>query len=286
MCGICGVIQIAGDPRLPVEQHVLDNMTDLMVHRGADYLVARTSPPASPWESVALASSTSSPGTTASRTRTGDIWAVQNGELYNHDELRASLEARRAPFRGHGCDTEVLPHLYEQEGDDFGRNAERRVRHRDLGRRQAAWLLARDRPGVKPLYYAAAGDLLVFASELKSLLGEWPRRPGARPRGDLPVPHLRLFTRPARSLRASRRCCRATAAVADGTVELADYWTYPSRRWRRCRGRCRLGARLVDALEDAVRVRLMSDVPLGAMLSGGIDSSVVVALMARNSSRR
>ena len=284
MCGICGVIQLHGEKRQVVDRERLDWMTDLLTHRGPDDRGTFQE------DGVALGVRRLSiidvaGGHQPLANEAGDIWAVQNGELYNHDELHASLEADGHRLRTR-CDTEVLPHLYEQEGDDFARKlrGDYAVAIWDGGRQRG--VLARDRAGVKPLYYAAVGDLVVFASELKSLLGSGLVDPVVDPEsvylyltfGYVPGPRTLLKG-------VSKVMPGQRLTVADGTVELADYWTYPKPSVAPMpRTEAELGARLVDELEDAVRVRLMSDVPLGAMLSGGIDSSVVVALMARNSS--
>ena len=168
MCGICGVIQVEGELRTVVPPEVLDSMTDSMVHRGPNDRGTYQRP------GVALGARRLSIVDVAGGhqpffSEDGAVAAIQNGELYNHEEVRAEL-ARNGHHLRTRCDTEILPHLYE----DVGERVPERVRGKFGlavwdGRRRRA-VIARDRLGVKPLYYARCGDLLVFASELKSLL--------------------------------------------------------------------------------------------------------------------
>src|SRR5919201_1577852 len=99
----------------------------------------------------------------------GDVWAVQNGELYNHVDVRNELAPAGHEFRSR-CDTEILPHLYERSGEQYAEHLRGKFAIAVWDSRRRRAVLARDRLGVKPLYYAEVGDLLVFASELKSLL--------------------------------------------------------------------------------------------------------------------
>src|SRR5712691_7992858 len=167
MCGICGVIQLGGHPRLPIDAGTLDTMTDRMVHRGPDERATHLAP------GIALgvrrlAIVDIEGGHQPVANEDGRVLAIQNGELYNHLELRERLGSGHR-YRSR-CDTEILPHVYEQFGQRFptelcGKFA---ICVWDEDNRQA--VLARDRLGVKPLYYARVGDLVIFASELKSPL--------------------------------------------------------------------------------------------------------------------
>lgn len=283
MCGICGVIQVEGEPRAVLAPGVLDAMTDSMVHRGPNDRGTYTAP------GVALGVRRLSivdveDGHQPFFSEDGAVVGMQNGELYNHDEVRRELAGRGHALRTR-CDTEILPHLYEEIG---ARLPERLRGKFGLaiwdGRRRRA-LIARDRLGVKPLYYARSDDLLVFASELKSLLASglvdgaldyeaidsyltfgffpWPGTPLARVH-KLPPGH-RLV-------------------LEDQAVRVEPYWRYPKPAPRSDLSEEEHAEGLLAELDESVRLRLMSDVPLGAMLSGGIDSSLVVALMARHTS--
>jgi asparagine synthase (glutamine-hydrolysing) len=215
----------------------------------------------------------------------GDVWAVQNGELYNHVSIRDELRGDGHVFHSR-CDTEVLPHLYER---DRSRLPERLRGMFGL----AVWdssartgLLARDRIGIKPLYYAVSADLLVFGSELKAVLAsglidaelDYDAIDAYLTFGFLPGPRTPLAG--VHKLLPGER-----VVVERGDYRVERYWEYPKpRRTDPPLDLDEAAELLVHNLEESVRLRLMSDVPLGAMLSGGLDSSLIVALMARNMS--
>lgn len=282
MCGICGVVQVGGVPREVIAPDGLDWMTDLMRHRGPDDRGTYTEP------GIALGVRRLSiidveAGHQPWSNETADVWAILNGELYNHGPLRDSLVSDGHVFRSR-CDTEILPHAYERWGDSFATTlrGDFGIAIWDAKRRRA--ILARDRAGVKPLYYTEVEDLVVFASELKSLLGSGLVAPRVDPEsvylyltfGYVPGPRTLLSG-------VSKLLPGEQLIIGEGTVVRSRYWTYPKPSPPAERLDDKDYARgLLATLEDSVRVRLMSDVPLGAMLSGGLDSSVVVALMARN----
>jgi asparagine synthase (glutamine-hydrolysing) len=284
MCGICGVVQVSGEPRPVIAQEALDRMTDVLYHRGPNdrgtHLADGVGLGVRRLSIVDVAG-----GHQPVCNEDATIWVVQNGELYNHADERRTLEGRGHRLRSL-CDTEILPHLYEDAGTAFPE------RLRGMfgvavwdGRRRRA-VLARDRLGIKPLYYARAGDLLVFGSELKSVLASG--LVGTELDYEAIDAFLRLGFFPAPSTplaQVSKLMPGTVLVVEDGNVTTERYWRYPpptpDAALRDEREAERL---LLHELEDSVRVRLMSDVPLGAMLSGGLDSSLIVALMARNMS--
>jgi len=281
MCGICGVIQVAGDPRLPVEQHMLDNMTDLMVHRGPSdrgtYLAPGVALGVRRLSIVDVAG-----GHQPVSSEDGKIWAIQNGELYNHEAIRSELEARAHRFTSR-CDTEVLPHLYEHVGIAVPEQLRGKfaIAIWDESRRRA--LLARDRLGVKPLYFAVAGDLLIFASELKSVLGSGLVEPELDYEAIDAYLTFGFFAGPTTPVRAVKKVLPGhRLVVVNGDVVEEPYWTLPYPDGRSSLGDAELAEAVLEALDEAVRLRLMSDVPLGVMLSGGLDSSVVAGLMAKH----
>jgi asparagine synthase (glutamine-hydrolysing) len=207
------------------------------------------------------------------------VQVVCNGEIYNFRELRAELEARGYRFRTRS-DTEVLLAAYTVHG------AECLARLRgmfafalwDGGRRRL--LLARDRPGKKPLYYRLDGDGIAFASEPKAFLAE----PSFEPRPDAAALYDYLTYHyvpgPLSAFETVRRVPPAHyLLVEDGRVRLERYWRLRSQPKRRL-SEADAAAELRARLRDAVRARLVADVPLGAFLSGGIDSGAIVALMA------
>jgi asparagine synthase (glutamine-hydrolysing) len=278
MCGICGVVQVGGVPRPVVEASVLDRMTDAMLHRGPSgrgtYLA----------DGVAfgirrLAIVDVEGGDQPVCSEAGDVWAVHNGELYNHLSLRGELGGHRFASR---CDTEVIPHLYEQYGERFPERLRGMFGIAVWDERRRRAVLCRDRLGIKPLYYAAVDDLLVFASELKSLLAsglvpdelDYDAIDAYLTLGYFPAPYTPLAA--VRKLPPGHRL-----VVEQGSYRIEPYWRYPLPDPRPMRME-EASERLLHELEESVRLRLMSDVPLGAMLSGGLDSSLIVALMARN----
>ena len=211
----------------------------------------------------------------------GSVWAVQNGELYNHGEVRDRLRSAGHRFETR-CDTEILPHLYEAEGAAYPEHLRGKFAIAVWDGRERRAVIARDRLGVKPLYYAEAGDLLVFASELKSLLAsglvgtelDYEAIDAFLSFGFVPGPMTPLAA--VRKLMPGHRL-----VVEGGSARTEEYWSYPEPSPVEM-SLDEAGERVLSGLDESVRLRLMSDVPLGAMLSGGIDSSVIVALMARH----
>ncbi len=211
----------------------------------------------------------------------GRVWAVQNGELYNHDEVRSQLTSRGHTFRTR-CDTEVIPHVYEDAGIRFPERLRGKFGLALWDGRERRAVIARDRLGVKPLYYAEAGDVLVFASELKSVLAS------GLVDAELDYDAIDAFLTlgfvpgPLTPLAGVRKLMPGHLLVAEpGSVRVEAYWEYPEPAPAEM-SLAEASERLLAGLDESVRLRLMSDVPLGAMLSGGIDSSVIVGLMARH----
>jgi asparagine synthase (glutamine-hydrolysing) len=283
VCGICGAVQIGGEPRLALPPDVLARMTDVMSHRGPDDRGLHEEP------GIALGARRLSiidvaGGHQPFANEDGTVWGAQNGELYNHDALRAELVRDGHRFRSR-CDTEILPHLYERDGDAFVERLRGKfaVAVWDSRRRRA--VLARDRLGIKPLYWARRGDLLLFASELKSLLAcgliepdlDYEALDAYLTLGFVPGPRT-----PLADVQKLDPGCRLVIDADGHRVE--RYWDFPKPEPDRSLSAPEHAERLLALLEESVRLRLMSDVPLGAMLSGGLDSSLIVALMARNMS--
>ena len=280
MCGICGVVQVVGEPREVVTPERLDAMTDAMTHRGPNdrgtYQQAGIALGVRRLSIVDVAG-----GHQPVTNESGTVVAIQNGELYNHAEIREQLEAdgHRLVSR---CDTEILPHLFERDGIGFPKALRGKFAATVWDERARRAVLARDRLGVKPLYWCRCEDLVVFASELKSLLASGI----VRTELDLEAVDLYLnlgYVPGPRTLLAGVRKLApgGTLVVEGGDVQELRYWTYPAPTAERTHRSLDDSAdELLELLRSAVADRLMSDVPLGAMLSGGLDSSLVVALMA------
>jgi asparagine synthase (glutamine-hydrolysing) len=283
VCGICGVVRIGGPPGPVVAPEILDRMTDAMAHRGPDDRGTYTGDRAA-FGARRLSIVDVTGGHQPFSNEDGRIWAIQNGELYNHEELRSGLAREGHAFRSR-CDTEVIPHLYERFGPSFQTHLRGKFGIALWDESEHRAVLCRDRLGVKPLYWSRVGDLVVFASELKSLLAsglvvpelDFEAIDAYLVLGFVPCPLTPL--RGVRKLRPGHRLVVDPAGVREEM-----YWAFPPPAPTTPRPSLEESAEgLLEVLDEAVRLRLMSDVPLGAMLSGGLDSSLIVALMARHS---
>ena len=284
MCGICGLIQVTGTPRPVVDAETLLRMTDAMTHRGPNDRGIHTA------DGVALGVRRLSivdveGGHQPLSNEDGSVWAIQNGELYNQRAIRSELAQDGHLFRT-SCDTEVIPHLYERYGASFPTQLRGMFALAvwDEGQRRA--VISRDRLGIKPLYHARVGDLLIFASELKSLLSTGLVDTELDLEAIDAYLNFGFFPAPRTPLAAvSKLLPGHSLIVGNGETKIEQYWEYP--RWSPSPDRRSVKSyaeELLSLLDESVRLRLMSDVPLGAMLSGGIDSSVIVALMAHHMS--
>jgi asparagine synthase (glutamine-hydrolysing) len=277
MCGIAGVMSLDGKP---VGLDDVRPMCAAMRHRGPDDEGFHHEP------GIALGMRRLSiidldGGQQPVRNEDGSISVVFNGEIYNFRELRDELERRGHVFRG-ASDSETIVHLYEEHGE----RCVDRLRGMfafavwDAGRQQL--LLARDRLGIKPLYYAVAGGRLLFASELKALL----HRPEiARRLNWRAVSHLFTFLSTPRSESiiagvAKLEPAHILVATRRGAIRRERYWDVEFEP-DGARSEAYFVERLRELLEESVRLHLVSDVPVGAFLSGGVDSSSVVAAMSR-----
>ena len=280
MCGICGVV--GGDRAAGRE--LVRKMCAAMVHRGPD------DEGYAELGDVTLAMRRLSiidleGGHQPMPSEDGNVWVVQNGEIYNHVELRAQLAAAGHTFRTQS-DTEVLVHGYEQWGEDLVLHLNGMFAFALHDRLRGIVLLARDRMGIKPLHYAIDGGRLVFASELKALLRDPALRKGIDPvalddyLGYEFVPSPRSIVAGIDKLRPGHVL---TWSVGDRLHRVRRYWapelsTDHSGARRDLDEECE---ELRSVLRESVRRELVSDVPLGVFLSGGIDSSAVTAMMTR-----
>jgi asparagine synthase (glutamine-hydrolysing) len=283
MCGICGAVQVGGTPRRVLPDGVLERMTSLLAHRGPDdsgYLER----PGIALGARRLSIVDLAGGHQPVSSEDNRVWAAQNGELYNHVDLRIELRRDGHVLRSR-CDTEILPHLYERDGVDFERQLRGKFAIAVWDDRRQRAVLVRDRLGVKPLYWAQSGDVVVFASELKSLLASGLVEPQLDHEAIDSYLTFGFVAGPATPLRGVRKLLPGHRLVVDPDgVREERYWTYPRPEPDESVSDEEWSERLLASFDEAVRVRLMSDVPLGAMLSGGLDSSLIVALMARHSS--
>ena len=284
MCGICGVVQVEGPPREVVSADRLDAMTDMLTHRGPNDRGTFLSPGVA-FGVRRLSIVDVEGGHQPFFSEDGQVCGMQNGELYNHDAIRESLQSAGHRFASR-CDTEILPHLYERDGELFGESLRGKFAAAVWDGRRRRAVVVRDRLGVKPLYWARCGDVVVFGSELKSVLAsglvdralDLEAIDAYLTLGYVPFPMTPFAS-------VSKLPPGGFLAIGEGDVSEGRYWSYPVPNPDARRSFADCVDELDALLAEAVRLRLMSDVPLGAMLSGGLDSSLVVALMAEASTQ-
>jgi asparagine synthase (glutamine-hydrolysing) len=275
VCGIVGQVRPSGDQ---AERELLERMCAGLEHRGPDVrgiaLHGRAGLGIQRLRVVDLAT-----GDQPIHNENGSVAVVLNGEIYNYRELREELIAHGHRFASAG-DTEVIAHLYEEHGVDCVKRLHGMFAFALWDTRHQRLLIARDRVGKKPLYYALHEGTLSFASELGALLQD----PGIpRDVNRAAIDRYLAFgyvPTPMSAYGAVRKLPPAhTLVLADGEVRLRRYWQldYGSKLDL---SPAELGERIRAELRSAVRRRLIADVPIGAFLSGGIDSSAVVAAMA------
>lgn len=211
------------------------------------------------------------------------VWAVFNGEIYNYRELRAELEGRGHAFYTHS-DTEVIIHLYEELGGECFRKLRGMFAIAIWDERREALLLGRDRLGKKPVHYALHQGRLLFGSEIKAIRAVAPELATLHPEALLQYFYFGYVPDP---LTAFSEIQKLPAGhwleYSRGKLAVRRYWDVPGYGSKPPQSEEECLEVLESKLAEAVRIRLMSEVPLGALLSGGVDSSIVVALMARAS---
>ena len=280
MCGICGVVGEGEATGIPLVRR----MCQAMVHRGPDDEGIQH------LDGVTLGMRRLSiidleGGHQPIHNETSTVWVVQNGEIYNHLELREQLIAAGHAFSTQS-DTEVLVHGFEQWGEGLLERLNGMFAFALLDRPRGLLLLARDRMGIKPLHYAIDGRRLVFASELKALLGDAAMHKGIDPAALDQYLALEYVPSPACIVRGISKLPPAhslTWSVADGAHRLRRYWKpdlEAGEREVRSQSLDEHCDELRAVLRESVRKELISDVPVGVFLSGGIDSSAVTAMMS------
>jgi asparagine synthase (glutamine-hydrolysing) len=289
MCGICGVIDLSGRP---VDKAVGQRMMALLWHRGPDGTGSLVIEPESLQASAAaflghcrlkiidLSDAAQQPLPNEDET----VWVIFNGEIYNFQELRNDLEHRGHVFRSRS-DTETIVHGYEAFGDEVVQHLDGMFAFALWDTRHGRLILARDRTGKKPLFYTFDGTRLTFASEIKALLTcPWVERRIAVAH----IPELLTFG----YVHTPRTMYAGILQVPPASYIVLDHQglTGPHRYWRLAFSSGSNGASVSapaaarhvrTLLSEAVARRLISDVPLGALLSGGLDSSIVVGIMSQ-----
>jgi asparagine synthase (glutamine-hydrolysing) len=281
MCGICGLV--ADERGRPVDAGAVARMSGRLAHRGPDeeglFHEGRVALAARRLSIIDLAH-----GHQPIENEDGSAVVVQNGEIYNYRQLKRELEGRGHRFAT-DCDTEVLVHAYEDWGDSFLERLRGMFAIALWDKRRRRLLLARDRFGIKPLYYRRAGGELSFASELKAMLAQPGFSREIDPKAvaaylafnSIPAP-LTIFAE-ARKLPPGH-----LLAWEGGELELRRF----ARPGPVAAGEARRGsadalaAELREVLDDSVRAHLVADVPVGVLLSGGVDSGGLAALASRH----
>jgi len=282
MCGITGVFHFDRDR--PVDRPLLDRSTDVIAHRGPDgrgtYIDGSLGLGHRRLAIIDTTDAASQPLSNEDET----VWIVFNGEIYNFQSLKEELEKKGHRFRSRS-DTETIVHLYEELGEKVVERLRGMFAFAIWDRKRQELFLARDRIGKKPLYYWTDGRTLRFGSEIKAILEDLsvPREPDLEALdhyltlGYVPAPETAFKgvrkLPPGHTLTLGR----------DGVLRVRRYWELTMGP-KRTDGLDRIEEEILETLDEATRLRMISDVPLGAFLSGGIDSSAVVASMQRASS--
>jgi asparagine synthase (glutamine-hydrolysing) len=274
MCGIAGWL----GPR--ADEMVVQRMLLKLRHRGPDSNGTRSWPEATLLHTRLSIIDLSPTGDQPMANEDGTVWTVFNGEIYNHRELRQALEAKGHTFRSRS-DTEVLPHLYEEEGPAFVSKLRGMFAVAIYDRRNQRLFLARDRFGIKPLFYAPANQRLAFASEIKALL----ELPGVDDRPDRQAVYdfTGLFYIPAPETFYTGIRALQPGEILEARLDThgVSWKTRTYHQWAITPDPTITLDQAVDRADAlvtaAVRRQIESDVPLGALLSGGIDSSLVSA---------
>jgi len=279
MCGICGIFLCDRSRR--VDRDVLAAMNRRLVHRGPD--------DEGLWigENVGLAMRRLSIIDVASghqplSNESGDVWIVFNGEIYNHAELRAELEAKGHRYRTHS-DTESIVHLYEESGRDCVKKLRGMFAFVIWDQRRRTLFAARDRLGIKPFYYRCDGKEFLFGSEIKAIVAH-PEANAEFNRSVLAEYLAFGYITGAETMFAGIRKLMPGHTLEvdeDGGLRIERHWDLSVGADDEPQGREHYVRHYRELLEGAVRSHLMSEVPLGVFLSGGLDSSAVAALTAK-----
>ena len=287
MCGICGLLQLPG--KQPISLDMLGRMSALISHRGPDDSGTYVSPD----QSVGLSNrrlaiiDPSDKGRQPFSNEDSTIWVVYNGETYNYAEIRNDLKARGHCFHS-GTDTEIIVHLYEEYGVNCVQHMRGMFAFALWDQSKRRLFLARDRIGIKPLYYAYTPDAFLFASEIKCLLTHPQLK---RAVNDEALYHyLTFLTTPAPQtlFKGVFKLPSGHRAIidSDSHIHVEEYWdVFSGSQDDSSYSDADQAERVVSSLRESVRLRMVSDVPFGALLSGGMDSSTNVSLMAAEMDR-
>ncbi|SRR5579871_121917 len=280
MCGIAGIVHVAGDAE--VEAASIHRMCESIVHRGPDdegiFVKGGAGLGMRRLSVIDLAG-----GHQPVFNEDHSLWIVFNGEIYNYRELREELKDRHQ-FLTHS-DTEVIVHLYEEMGRDCVKKLRGMFAFAIYDERRRKLLIARDRMGQKPLHYSFDGRRLLFGSEIKAILAVAPELAEVAQPSLVQYALFGYIADPASAFRKIEKLAPGhLLELEEGKLSISQYWDLPEYGTHSPASEQECLEELERRLTEAVKMRLIADVPLGAFLSGGADSSTIVALMARCSS--
>jgi len=276
MCGISGILNLERENK--VRPEMIISMCDVMHHRGPDEEGIHCKGPIGlGMRRLKIIDLDSGQQPIFNEDRT--IWVVFNGEIYNYRALREKLLKKGHPFKTKS-ETEVLVHLYEEEGEDFLRSLNGMFAIALWDQNCQKLILARDRFGEKPLHYRLDSNRITFASEIKSILASLPEVPHMDSEAIYQYFLSNYIPAPLTIYQGIKKLLPGHyLRIEKGEVSEIKYWDFTCQPDYSL-DESYISENIYDLLEDSVRIRLVSDVPLGAFLSGGVDSSVIVGLMS------
>ena len=278
MCGICGKINFSSEP---VESSIINNMCSALSHRGPNDRGIYTNNEMGLGHVRLSIIDLSPAGHQPMSNENKQIWIVFNGEIYNYKDLKAELEMKGHKFNSN-TDTEVIIHLYEEYGRDCVTKLNGMFAFAIWDESKKEMFLARDRVGIKPLFYFFDNEKLVFGSEIKSILQD----ESVKREIDLQALHdyLTFLYVPAPNtiFKKIKKLLPGHILICKGrNITVKKYWDLNYDQESEIKSEDYYAEGLLELLKKSIKRRLISDVPLGAFLSGGIDSSAIVGLMSK-----
>jgi asparagine synthase (glutamine-hydrolysing) len=288
MCGICGIVDISGKP---IQENIIRQMCQAMVHRGPDDegIYIKHQSPVTSYQSkpsVGLGHrrlsiiDLSPAGHQPMSNEDGTVWIVLNGEIYNYLELAKDLKEKGHNFKSN-TDTEVVIHLYEEYGEECVKILRGMFAFAIWDERKQTLMLGRDRPGKKPLLYFYKNGIFCFSSEFSSLLASELIDKEIDPKA---IHYYLTFGYIPAPMTIYKDVYKLSPAhiliLKNGEINIKQYWSLDYTKKIKISEED-AADEILRLLKEAVKIRMYSDVPLGAFLSGGIDSSTVVALMSQ-----
>lgn len=279
MCGICGKLYL--DTSKKIDRSLIDRMTSVLSHRGPDDKGIYTEGHVGLGHQRLSIIDLSVAGHQPMSNEDNSIWIIFNGEIYNYEVLRKELITRGHVFKSH-TDTEVIIHLYEDAGTECVHKLRGMFAFAIWDSKQQQLFLARDRAGKKPLVYAKLDRAFVFASEIKSLLQDPSVHTEINPEAMHHYLTYQYVPGPMTIFQSIKKLPPAhMLTLCNGEITIQQYWNISYAQKIELSSINGYIEKFMEVFREAVKIRLRSDVPLGAFLSGGIDSSAIVAVMSQ-----